>query len=304
MPINANYEFANAEKRFYASQTDEERIATLEEMIRTMPQHKSAEALRKNLRTRYKKLKEKVETKKEKARSRGKKQGIKKGEMQAVLLGFTNSGKSSVLKALTNAQPEIASYGFTTKEPEVGIMDYEGCRIQIVDLPPIASENLDTSIINTTDTILLIVEKIHEIKDLLEILKKAKAKKIIVFNKIDLHNEEERRKIKETLRSKKYNFSAISCNTREGIDDFKEKIFKSFDKIRIYTKEPGKQADQEPMILMPESTVEGAAEKILHGFAKNIKKTRIWGPSSKFPGQEVGLKHVLKDKDTVEFTTR
>jgi len=82
-----------------------------------------------------------------------------------------------------------------------------------------------------------------------------------------------------------------------------EKIFKSFDSIRIFTKEPGKEKSPKPVIIKPNSTVGDIAEKILKGFSKKIKQTKIWGPSSKFAGQSVGLKHKLKDLDVVEFRT-
>ena len=49
---------------------------------------------------------------------------------------------------------------------------------------------------------------------------------------------------------------------------------------------------------------ESDAEKILKGFSSKIKESKIWGPSSKFPGQQVGLQHELKDLDIVEFKTR
>jgi len=56
--------------------------------------------------------------------------------------------------------------------------------------------------------------------------------------------------------------------------------------------------------MKPNSTVLDAAEKILKGFSKKVKQTKIWGPSSKFGGQIVGLNHKLKDMDVVEFKTR
>jgi len=306
-PINAHPEYIASEKRFYEAGTDEEKIKALEEMIKYVPKHKGAETLRKQIKTRYKKLKQKLEKEKQKAKSRGKGGkgvGIRKSDMQAALLGLTNSGKSSLLKSLTNASPIIASYGFTTNEPEIGILNYEHCKIQIIDLPPIGSETFDKSIVNTTDTIIIVIEKIHEISEIKELLEKSKAKQIIVFNKIDLYDEYEKRKISETLKSKRYNFALVSTKTKEGIEDLKEKIFKSFNKIRVYTQQPGKQHDKNPVIMNPGSTVEDVAEKILHGFSKNIKKTKIWGPSSKFGGQQVGMKHVLKDKDIVEFQTK
>lgn len=305
MATNPGYEFTIAEKHYDEAQTDEERLLALQEMISTMPQHKSAENIRANLRTRYKKLKQEITEKKKRAKGSKTKVIIKKSDMQAALVGLTNSGKSSILKALTNADPKIASYGFTTQEPEPGIMNYQNCPIQIVDLPPIGSDSFETGIINTTDTVLLVVEKMHEIPEVEKVLEKARGKRIIVFNKIDLYNTQTKRKIYETLRSKKYNFAMISCKTGEGIEELKEKIFKSFTKIRIYTKSPDEaEPDKDPIIMKPGSTVEDAAKIIFHGKLDIIKKMRIWGPSSKFSGQEVGIKHVLKDKDVLEFSTR
>ena len=49
---------------------------------------------------------------------------------------------------------------------------------------------------------------------------------------------------------------------------------------------------------------EMAAEKILKGMSKRIKRARVWGPSSKFGGQVIGLDHTLKDKDIIEFQTK
>ena len=54
----------------------------------------------------------------------------------------------------------------------------------------------------------------------------------------------------------------------------------------------------------PDSTLKNVAEKILKGFSEKVRETKIWGPSSKFPGQKIGLKHKLKDLDVVEFRTR
>jgi len=302
MPINANYEYANAEKQFLSAKTDSEKLVALEEMMKTMPKHKSAEALRKNIRTRYKKLKEQIETNKKKKKVTARKAGIKKQEMQAVIIGLTNSGKSSLLACLTNASPEIAGYEYTTKQPIIGTLDYEGCKIQIIDTPAIENELCDLSMINTADTLLIVVEKTEQLQEIFPFLENSTKNRIIIFNKIDLLDENEKRKIEATLKSKKYNFQIVSCLTGDNLPSLKEKIFQSFNKIRVYTKEPGKPADKEdPLILPRSSSIKDAAEKIFHGFSKQIKETRITGPSSKFPNQKVSLKHILKDKDVVEF---
>ena len=300
MPINAGFEYAKAEEKYYKAFTDEERLKALEEMLRNAPSHKGSEKFRGDIRLKIKKLKENLTKSK---KSKAGKKGIKKGDMQAVLIGLTNSGKSSVLKALTNANPKIASYGFTTTEPEIGTLNYRGCKIQVIDLPPIGSENFDYGLANNTDLLLIVIEKIHEIEEIFNSIKNKTIKKLIVFNKIDLHDENTKRKIIETLRSKKYSFIVVSTKTNEGIEELKEKIFKSFNIIRIYTRQPGKKEDDVPVIMPPESTLEDVAEKILHGYSKKVKYAKITGPSCKFPNQKIGLKHIVKDKDVVEFFT-
>ena len=54
-----------------------------------------------------------------------------------------------------------------------------------------------------------------------------------------------------------------------------------------------------PLIMKPESTVKDVAEKTLKGFSEKIKEVKLWGPSSKFPGQIVGLKHRVKDIELI-----
>ena len=315
MPVNVHPEYVKAEKEYLEANSLEEKLKALEKMISLAPGHKGAENLRAQLRLRYKKLKEKIEKAKQlKKTSRGGKEGIKKEEMQAVIVGFANSGKSSLLKVLTNASPEITDYEFTTKQPVIGMVPYSGTNIQLIENPAIESEYYDRGLTNNTDTVILLVTSIPEIEKIEQIFNethKIEGKKIIAFNKTDLLSENEKRKISSTLASKyskTADFVLISVKTLEGIEDFKDKLFKSFGKIRVYLKEPSKTTEEakknKPLILEPGSTVRDVAEKILKGFSEKIKQTKIWGPSSKFPGQVVGLQHELKDLDIVEFKTK
>ncbi|HUW44090.1 MAG TPA: GTPase [Bacillota bacterium] len=298
---NQSPQYQKAESKFLDAQTDEERIRYLEEMIRECPKHKSSEKMLANLKTRYKKLKEKLVRMKKSGK--GKKEGIRKEEMQAIIVGFTNSGKSSLLSILTNAKPTISDIKFSTTHPLIGMVPYAGTQIQLIENPAIDSEFYDKGIVHTADTLLVLIS---DLKDLEKIRSKinSKAKQIIVFNKIDNLNEAEKRKISANLQSKKYNFVLISTKTNDWLEELKNKLFQSFGKLRIFTKEPGKERSQKPIILKPDSTIKDVAEKILKGFSDKVKEIRIWGPSSKFPGQIVGLNHELKDLDVVEFKTR
>ena len=304
MPINAHPEYLQAEKEYHQAQTPKEQIEKLKKMISHAPSHKGAENLRAQLKTRLKKFLEKEE--KSKKSGKASKVGIKKHEMQAVIIGKTNSGKSSLLKLLTNAKPKTSHIKFTTNHPEIGMMSYATTQIQIIENPAIDSSLYDKGLTNSADTLILLVTSINEIDEIKKELNNSTAKTIIVFNKTDTLYQEQKRKLEATLKSKKHNYILISTKTEEGIGTLQGMIFQSFNKIRVYTKDPHKKEHnkERPLILEPESTVKKVAEKILHGFSEKVKETKIWGPSSKFPGQKIGLNHKLKDMDIVEFKTK
>lgn len=51
------------------------------------------------------------------------------------LVGFPNVGKSTLLSRVTNAQPKIANYHFTTLQPNLGVVDMDGRGFVIADIP-------------------------------------------------------------------------------------------------------------------------------------------------------------------------
>jgi len=51
------------------------------------------------------------------------------------IIGLPNAGKSSLLAAITNANPKIANYRFTTLNPNLGVASYDDKEITIADIP-------------------------------------------------------------------------------------------------------------------------------------------------------------------------
>ncbi len=131
MPTNVKIDYVLAEREYLNAKTREEKIIALQKMISFCPKHKGTENLLRSLRERLAKLK------KEEERKKGRKEeGIsKEGSAQVVILGFTNVGKSLLLKKLTNANPKISEYPFTTTKPLPGMIDIDGAKIQVVDTP-------------------------------------------------------------------------------------------------------------------------------------------------------------------------
>ena len=265
--------YQKAEAEFHEATTDEERIACLEIMMKEVPKHKSSENMRKNLTIRYKKLKSTVA--KQKKAGKSSQQGIKKADIQCVLSGFPNAGKSTIFKTLTELETNISPHQFTTFKPQLGIFQFEDTPIQIIDAPPFP--NHDKSLTNSTDTLLLVVDKLEQIKEAEKYTYRTKAKIILIFNKEDLLSENEKRKIEANLKSKYKKINYIFFSNKPSkieLENLKQKIFKTFPIIRVYTKEPKKEASLDPMILKENSTFKDAAEKILKGMSKKIKRAK------------------------------
>jgi len=94
----------------------------------------------------------------------------------------------------------------------------------------------------------------------------------------------------------------ISALRGTGINGLKELIWKKLRFMRIYMKRPGKEPDmKEPLVIREGSTVEDVCRWVHGGLKKQFRSARVWGPSARFPGQGVGLKHGLVDGDVLEL---
>src|SRR4030066_2145136 len=138
MPANLPPQYYDAEKRYRAARTPEDKIEALETMLAIMPRHKGTDHLYGDLRRRIAKLTEEAERKA--ATSRASFYIRKEGAGQVALVGLPNVGKSQLLATVTDAMPEIANYPFTTKSPNIGMMKFENIQIQLVDTPPVTGK--------------------------------------------------------------------------------------------------------------------------------------------------------------------
>jgi ribosome-interacting GTPase 1 len=325
MPANLPPEYFEAEKRYKEAESFSEKISSLEALIATVPKHKGTDKLRADLRRRLSKLRD--DATKRKKSGKGDLYAVEReGAAQVGLVGFPNSGKSSLLAGLTHAHPVIADYPMSTVMPLSGMMRFEDIQYQIVDLPPIGNRSTDgwvSGILRNTDAFLLVLD-LSEDPDIqaellldqidqwkIRILKKGEIiegneekniKKVIMAgNKLDLGEADKSFEILRTKYESEYPLIAVSSKSKEGIEDLRHTVFKVSGIIRIYSKEPGKEPDLNvPFTLPSGSTLLDLAASIHKDFLENLKYACVWG-SSKFPGQKVHKDHILQDKDIVEF---
>jgi len=119
---------------------------------------------------------------------------------------------------------------------------------------------------------------------------------ITVFNKADLANTEILQNLKEDFDNPVF----ISAEKKQNLDELKQTISENLNLIRIYMKPRNGDPDyEEPLILRKGATVEDAATKIHRDKADKMRWARIWGPSAKHEGQQVGTDHELKDGDVL-----
>ncbi len=328
MPANLTPQYLEAEKRYKQANFREEKIAALEEMLAVIPKHKGTEKLQADLKSKLSKLR--AESLKAHG-SVGKRSQLdlveKEGAGQIVFLGAPNTGKSSLLAALTRATPEIAEYPYTTRLPQPGMMPYANIQIQLVDLPPISPELWQprlSGIVRNADGALLFADlssndMLEQVESVLAILEKSKIvlyssekphpgsefgrslRSLLIASKSDKDANREAFGILKELYGTRFPILSVSSLMGENLSEIKTLIYQLLDIICIYSKPPGKKADlNDPFVLKKGSTVLDAAAQIHKDFSARLKFARIWG-SIKFEGQMVHRDHLLEDGDIVEF---
>jgi len=124
------------------ARTPQEKLRQLEIFYSMIPKHKGTEKLRMHVRRQIASLKAQMEEARRKRAYTATYSWLveKHGAAQIVLLGFTKTGKSSLLAKLTNAKPLIAEYPYATREPEVGMLPYQDIQFQLVEAPSLRPE--------------------------------------------------------------------------------------------------------------------------------------------------------------------
>ena len=159
------------------------------------------------------------------------------------IIGLPNAGKSSLLASLTSATPKIANYKSTTLNPNLGVAIYDDKEITLADIPGLIEgahkgtglgikflkhierckvllHLIDISEKNLVNSYSQVREEMAKYSS--ELLKK---QEIIVFNKTDLVDEEEKNKIIKEFHEiiKKPTFETSTLD-KKSVSDIKSKL--------------------------------------------------------------------------------
>ena len=159
------------------------------------------------------------------------------------IIGLPNAGKSSLLASVTNANPKIANYQFTTLNPNLGVASYDDKEITIADIP-----GLVEGAHKGTGLGIQFLKHIERCKSLLHLIditsedlkksyqqvknelkkysnKLTKKKELIVLNKIDLIDEKEVNHIvKDFKKNTKSEVIAVSTFNKSSVSKIKSKL--------------------------------------------------------------------------------
>ncbi|MEM2137743.1 MAG: GTP-binding protein [Candidatus Anstonellaceae archaeon] len=114
---------------------------------------------------------------------------------------------------------------------------------------------------------------------------------LVVLNKVDMVSDDYLSKIP-------FEFVPVSAEKSQNIEVLKKAIFDRLKMMRVYTKPRMEEADlKEPMMMRTGATIEDACNRLHRDLVRDFKYALVWGKSAKFPGQKVGLEHVLQEGD-------
>ncbi len=329
MPANLTPQYQKAEAEYRRAQSAQEQIECLELMLKLIPKHKGTEKLQADLKTKLKEAREESEVEK-KAPKGGKNYRFpRQGAGTVVVIGGPNSGKSQVLASLTKAEPSVAPFPFSTREPLPGMMPWKDAQVQLIDTPPITDTFFEPYIlgfVRSADAVVLCMDGSSDDgpEQAIEVIEQLKHRTTELGSESGFVDDDFSRVRIKTLfvvtrgddpdAATRIEFFREMCNASlvpmpveltqtDSAESLRTAIFESLSVIRIYTKKPGKPAEKvDPFTIPVGGTVEDLAMKVHRELAESVKHARIWGTSA-HDGQTVGKEHILADEDVVELHT-
>jgi len=242
--------------------------------------------------------------------SRGKGRGreviaaARSADVILLVVDIFNPNMDVLLRELYNAairldqvKPDVVITG----AGQGGILVKPTVKLTKIDVETIKDMTAAYGHINAT----VVVREDINVEQMLDVLagNRVYIKCVMGINKVDLAKPGQLEAVQEMHRD--YVKVPVSAATGFGMEDLKQTLYDTIEMIRIYLKPQGKEADMvEPLIVKKGNTVGEVCEVIHRDFRNNFRYAMVWGNSAKFPGQTVGLDHVVEDEDVLSIIVK
>ncbi|MFL5960695.1 MAG: GTPase [Gaiellaceae bacterium] len=227
----------------------------------------------------------------------------REGAAQIALVGPPNVGKSSLLQALSSIQIRTGDYAFTTTRPVAATTRLGGVLVQLVEIPGLiegAAEDRGggralLGVLRNADAILWCHACDRPAEELEAIRREVAAAGIDLPALLAATKCDEA----PTPTYPGLRVLPVSVLDDASLDRLREELWALTGLLRVHLRDGG-----DPVALRPPATVLDVADTIHHELRERCTGARIWGPSGRFPGQQVGRAHELSDGDSVEILAR
>jgi small GTP-binding protein len=202
-----------------------------------------------------------------------------------------------------------AGFRLNQKPPDITISKHDRGGINVNSTVKLThtNEKIVTSILSSYGHVnadIVIRDNIHD-DQLIDFISgnKIYIPAIIALNKTDLISKKEYQELIQNI--KDFIIVPISAESNKGLEKLKRTLFNSLKFMRLYMRPQGGKTDyEEPLVIKSDSTVGMICDALHRDFRRKFRYAMVWGKSAKFPGQVVGIDHILKDKDVLTIVIR
>lgn len=329
MPANLTPMYYKAERDYRRAQSLMEQFECLQLMLKLLPKHKGTDKLQAEIRARISEARKQLQKQQNAPKAASGPKFPRQGAGRVVILGAPNSGKSRLLGELTDANPEVAEFPFTTIHPMPGMMPIQGLQVQLIDTPAVTEGSLSPWMLNlvrTADAVALTVDGSSDdaVTETAAVMNELTQRKTVLsdrtgFDETDFSFVNVRTLLIATRTAADcedwpirlqflkecvpvpFQQIAVDWEQPGQIPKIKESIFDQLNVQRIFTRKPGEEPDlQTPLAVASDATVLDLALQIHADLADTFQYARLWR-DQQHDGQIVGADYALRDQDVVEL---